>query len=278
MEYQHKVLPLAEFKVATDASGTFEGRASTFGTIDSYGDRINPGAYKDTIPQFLDRGFIAWSHDWENPIAMVTSAEERDDGLWITGQFHGDAEAQKFRQRVRERLDADKFMGLSIGYVPEEFHYEEEGAVRVLDQIKLYEVSLVTVPAEANSQVTSIKGHGVDFDEHTSQVRAALDEWVARCKAGSAERVKAGRELSQERRSLMETVSGSLRGHADEIDELLSTPLPSQSEQIAPDAFVEPAPADEVKSELIQMRDRFLAESAYYAGVPERDRFNGLTG
>ena len=172
-----KVLALTEFKLESDGdAGTFEGYASRFGTIDSYGDTIDRGAYKDTIPEFLERGFLGWGHDWADPIGFFTEAREREDGLYVKGQFHSDPEAQVKRQRVKERAEAGKFMGLSIGFEPLDFEFRDEDGrqVRALTRIKLHEVSLVTVPAEHGSGVTRVKGQLPELPAGPGEVIAAL--------------------------------------------------------------------------------------------------------
>lgn len=229
---EYKTFPLEDFKATGDGAGSFSGRASTFGTIDSVGDTIHIGAYEKTIPDFLKRGFIAWSHDWSNPIAMPIAAEERADGLHIEAKFHSDPQAQMYRTRVKERIDAGQFMGLSIGYQPVVWHMEED--VRVLDEIKLYEVSLVTVPAEEHSGLTAVKGFDLPIEEHSEQLRVALAEFLTRVEAGSAERAKAGRAISAARRELIGSVSGSLRTHADALDGLLAEPTDEPAEEEEP--------------------------------------------
>jgi len=64
----------------------------------------------------MREGFIAYGHDWMNPVAMPTSATEDGVGLAIGGQFHGTPRAQEARQITTERLAAGKSVGLSIGY------------------------------------------------------------------------------------------------------------------------------------------------------------------
>jgi len=240
-----KTFPLAELKIqgADGNAGSFEGYASVFGSVDSYGDTIDPGAYTDTIPQFLTRGFIGWGHDWNDPIGIVTVAREDTKGLFLGGDFHSDADAQKYRMRAKERMDAGKFMGLSIGYEAEAWEMrkvddpvrlpwgEFTDKVRALTKIKLYEVSLVTVPAEQNSGLTAIKsadGFGLSFDDHSERTRVAVREWLARAKSGWDIRTKEGRAISNARRERMAAVRDALRSHADEIEALLTETAPPE--------------------------------------------------
>src|SRR5687767_2645760 len=115
---ERKTVALVGAKVQDAGHGSFSGYASVWNDLDLQGDRVAKGAYTATLPRFRERGFIAWSHDWSNPIAMITAAREDDKGLWIAADFHSDPDAQRVRTRVRERLDRGQFMGLSIGYEP----------------------------------------------------------------------------------------------------------------------------------------------------------------
>jgi HK97 family phage prohead protease len=214
---EQKILALAEYKDAGAGSGEFEGRASTFDAVDSYGDSVAPGAYAETIPEFLKRGFISWHHEWDNPIAMVVAAEERPDGLWIKGEFHSDPQAQVYRTRVRERMAKGMFTGLSIGY--EAVDWEMRDQVRILKKIKLYEVSLVSVPAESNAGLSAIKGHGLTLDQHGELTLETIDEYLERIKAGVAKELKVGRAVSAARLARVEAV---IEGIAARLDELRS--------------------------------------------------------
>lgn len=149
--------------ITSTAAGTATGRASAYGKVDSYGDTIEYGAYRETIPRFLQRGFIGWGHDWRDPVGMPIAAEERSDGLYVTWKWHSDADAQRKRGIVEERLAAGMFVGLSIGFDIEnpardtDYTTKNGQRVRVLKRIKLHEVSVVTVPADSFAGVTDAK-------------------------------------------------------------------------------------------------------------------------
>lgn len=231
-----KTLALTEAKVAGDGAGSVEGYCSVFGGVDSYGDTIAPGAYTETLPAFLRDGFVAWGHDWNFPVAMPTTAYEDTRGLYLTASFHSDPEAQRARSIVAERLAGGKSMGLSIGYEALEYEYRKVDApvrgqygeltdkVRVLTKIKLYEVSLVTVPADEAARVTDAKGLGLPFDDHSERVRVAVRELVERVKSGSDIREKEGRAISPQRRARVATMASLFRADADELEALLREP------------------------------------------------------
>lgn len=236
---QRKTLAL-EGKDALEAlssgTGQLVGYASVFNGVDAYGDTILPGAYTETIPQFVKRGALHYEHDTRVRLGTIASAVEDEHGLKIVAEFHSDAESQRIRSQILERMERGKFVGLSIGYEAEAYEYRsvQEGEklppwaekVRVLKQIKLYEVSEVSVPADEAAEVIAAKSR--PFDCHSEDVRVAVAEWLERVKSGSDIRVAKGREpISAERRSLLEAMSGSLRLTAGQIDALLVPPAPA---------------------------------------------------
>ena len=115
----------------TADGGELVGRASTFGSVDSYGDRVAPGAYAKTLGTFVQRGFLGWSHQWDKPIGFISWAREGDDGLWIGAKFHSDPEAQRIRSVVKERIEAGRFVGmLRHRDIARWLELQSEGALR----------------------------------------------------------------------------------------------------------------------------------------------------
>lgn len=163
MQLERKSLLLTDYrpevKADGDGPGLISGHASTFGNIDSYGDTIQPGAYTAGLTDFLRNGFLAWQHDWDEDIGFPVEAREDTVGLYFTGQFYPDPEAQQRRDRTKARLTAGKSVGLSIGYIPTKFSFREiDGrTVRVLEEIKLFEISIVMVPADQFAGVDEAK-------------------------------------------------------------------------------------------------------------------------
>lgn len=187
------------FKFDDAGNGSFSGYGSVFGNVDSYGDSVVRGAYAETIPTFLRDGFVAVGHDWHTtPVAYPTAASEDDYGLFFTAAFHSTDEAQAARRVMRERIEAGKSVGLSIGYRVKCSTDRDDG-IRDLEKIDLFEISIVTVPANRAAVVTGAKSDplgGLTFAEHSTATLAAVEEFVARCIAIGGLRAKEGRVLS----------------------------------------------------------------------------------
>jgi HK97 family phage prohead protease len=154
---ERKQVALDALQLLDTGTGTLAGYASVFNAVDSYGDTIAPGAYRDTLAKFLADGFIAWGHDTMAPVAYPTAAREDDHGLWVEATFHSTAEAQEARRIMQERAAAGKRSGLSIGYYTKRAEMTSDGIRRLLD-IDLVEVSLVMVPADDHARVALVKG------------------------------------------------------------------------------------------------------------------------
>lgn len=162
-----------ELRSLSDADGarTFEGYGSVFNTIDSYNDTIKKGAFKDTLkdwkrlkklPKLLLQhgggGFFSSNADDMVPIGKYLEMYEDDYGLYMKGQlFDIDTDRTKATYAA---LKAGELDGLSIGFRTRKSQMDEETGVRTLLDIQLFEVSLVTFPANDPARVTSVKADG----------------------------------------------------------------------------------------------------------------------
>jgi HK97 family phage prohead protease len=83
---------------AEDGSGAFEGWGCIYGVRDSYGTTFNPGCFTEGG---LDESAYAylWMHSPMIPTGTFV-AEERDEGLWIAGEWDPTPEGQTARMRA----------------------------------------------------------------------------------------------------------------------------------------------------------------------------------
>lgn len=139
-----------ELKSAGDA-GEIEGYGATFWNVDNVGDRVASGAFAASIKSKMPR--MLWQHEPDKPIGRWTSAVEDNNGLHVKGKIAlGTDQGRNAYELVKEGvLDS-----LSIGY--RTIKSFNEGNVRVLKELDLLEVSLVTFPANDAALITSVKG------------------------------------------------------------------------------------------------------------------------
>lgn len=236
---EHKTFPItqAQFKADTDVGpGTFEGIGAAFGNIDKGGDVIVKGAFADVLPTFLERGFVSVGHDFIGlPEATITDAKETDEGLWFSAQFHSHQAAQDARTVLTERIARGKFVGLSIGWLPD---YSPEGmeirddGVRVIKRVaELPEMAITLVPMNVLAEVRDAKsGLGTDlpYAEHGDWVRDAITQFVTHTKFRHDLRMKEGRVLSAANRSRLSDIAAALRTGAADLDGILSETDPER--------------------------------------------------
>lgn len=136
-----------------DEGGYFEGYASVFGVQDSDGDVIVKGAFKQSL-ESGKKPKMLWQHDHREVIGKWTELSEDENGLWVKGSLIMDT------QRGREAyalLKAGVLDAMSVGFNIVEAGQGESTRGRVIDQVDLWEISLVTWGANPEALVTNVK-------------------------------------------------------------------------------------------------------------------------
>lgn len=144
----YKTIDLA-IKSIDEQTGTIEGYGAWFGNVDDYGDVIMPGAFTKSLATRMPK--MLFAHDTTQPIGVWDEAKEDAHGLYLKGRFSNTAQGQDVRALVQMRaLDS-----MSIGYRTVDAEYN--GSTRILKELDLREVSIVSIPANEKAVVTSAK-------------------------------------------------------------------------------------------------------------------------
>lgn len=153
---KHLVRPL-EIKALAD-DGTFEGYGSVFHNEDWYGDVVAPGAFKATLGEWRSKGALpplCWQHNMDQVIGVYEEMEEDAHGLRLKGRLLKDDVA--LAREAYALLRAKAISGLSIGYRVRVDEYDRDNDLRTLKEVELWEVSLVTMPANDLARVEAVK-------------------------------------------------------------------------------------------------------------------------
>ncbi len=136
-----------------DAGGTqISGYASLFGDVDQGGDVVQAGAYAASLKTVAAAGRsikMLWQHDPTQPIGIWDEVREDAKGLWVKGRILGDV--AKGREAAA-LIAAGAIDGLSIGYRTIKATKNTKGQ-RLLSELELWEVSLVTFPMLPSARV-----------------------------------------------------------------------------------------------------------------------------
>jgi len=158
MDKTYLDVPFAVKADEIEESGLFRGYGSTFGgEPDSYRDVVLPGAFKKTIERGGRNGTgiaLLYQHDSRDPIGIWEELVEDKKGLRVVGQLIREIPSG---DKAYHLLKKKAIRGLSIGYDPVTYERNEEKNIRYLKEVDLWEISLVTFPANLGANVTGIK-------------------------------------------------------------------------------------------------------------------------
>lgn len=129
-----------------------DGYASFFGEVDSGGDIVAPGAFAAGLRAARSEGRsvkMLWQHDPSRVIGVWDDVREDDRGLRVSGRLLPEVAAGR---EAAALVEAGALDGLSIGYSVKRATRDDAGR-RVLRDVELWEVSLVTFPMLATARV-----------------------------------------------------------------------------------------------------------------------------
>ena len=191
------------------SEGQFVAYASVFGNIDSYGEVVVKGAFANDLARWQKSGNpipLLFGHNMSDPdfnIGHVVSAEEDEVGLKVTCQL--DLENPKAKQVYRmlkgRRIDQMSFAYDVVDGGPATHDGRDVYEIR---ELKLYEVSVVTVGANSETEILAVK-----------QVPAVADRLLSDFKAGRVLSAKNESELRSAHESIGRVLQ-ALDGTSDE--------------------------------------------------------------
>lgn len=149
--------------------GTFTGYASVFGVTDLGGDSVQPGAFAKSLKSKPAAKIkMLRGHDGSEPIGVWTTIVEDARGLKATGQLI--LTTVKGRETY-ELLKVGALDGLSIGYRTKKESYDRTKKIRLLNELELHEISVVTFPMLPSATISRVKQN--DFSRLVEAINAA---------------------------------------------------------------------------------------------------------
>ena len=153
---------IKSFEMKANEVGEISGFFSTYEkTPDSYGDIIESGAFTGTLERRKATGHpfpLCFNHDFDKIIGVVDSVEEKENGPFIKAHFLD----TELAQDVRKFVQSGAVYQFSFAYdvLKRRDPTDEEaksGVTNVLQEVEVFEISVVTVPANQNAIVTDVK-------------------------------------------------------------------------------------------------------------------------
>jgi len=132
---------------------TFEGYASTFNNIDHGDDVVIRGAFSNSLAK-NSQVPILWQHQMSEVIGVSVQLYEDDKGLFIKGNLPKDDTLVS--GRIIPQMKVGSIKEMSIGFFTKNYDMAKDG-IRLLNEIDLFEVSLVTKAMNSRALVTGFK-------------------------------------------------------------------------------------------------------------------------
>lgn len=138
-------------QVTKDASGEciIEGYANT-STKDRVGDVVLPKAFEKCLPTYLKNPVLLMNHDWNDVAGRVIHAEITDKGLFVK------ARVSDTRPDVKTLVKEGCLSTFSIGYNELDADMDEGTQTKIVKELELLEISIVSVPANTEAMFTQV--------------------------------------------------------------------------------------------------------------------------
>ena len=154
----YKASPIGELIDADEKAGIVKGYGSVFGNVDSDGDIITKGAYTKTIKENGDRVRYLYQHNMDWPLGKMLNLYEDEKGL----VFEAEIPKTRLGKDVTELIKAGVITENSVGIMP--IQKQNKGDYREITEVKLYEISAVTLAANDQAKILDVKGN-VDVEK-----------------------------------------------------------------------------------------------------------------
>lgn len=175
----------AGFHETEEGSGIFEGYASVFGNIDSYGDKVLKGAFSKSLAKSFPNDGAGipcyWSHRMDDPefiLGKTISAVEDEHGLKVRVSL--DLDNPKAAAAYRA-LKAGAVNQMSFAYEVVDSHFVPEkgakyGGVNELRELNIFEVSVVQIGANTATSIDMVKSAMKNDDSISISTPGAIEQ------------------------------------------------------------------------------------------------------
>ncbi len=159
--------------------GYVEGYGSVFNVVDSYGDVVMPGAFRESIAKGGRNKtgvLFLWQHDPKSPIGKWIEMHEDEKGLRMKGKLTLNTKAGNEAYAL---LKDGAIQGLSIGYDTSDHTIDPKTKIRYLKKISLWETSLVSFPANTEAIIDNVKNDFIKQEVKNMSGKGIKDILVA---------------------------------------------------------------------------------------------------
>lgn len=143
-----------------------EGYASVFGVLDSYEDIVEKGAFTNTIQgKNFKRIAFCYQHEFSTVIGKIIELREDEVGLWFKAKISN----TNLGRDLVELISDGAISEISIGYRTKVSEMNTDTNVRMIKEVELYEISLVTRAANSEAFITQTEVKNEPLNDKPSE-------------------------------------------------------------------------------------------------------------
>ena len=175
---QFKSFEVKELNMNSE-SRTISGYAAIFNNRDKVGDVLMKGCFAKSIQdrgpesQANDKIIMLWQHDQHEPIGRISVLQEDEKGLYFEAVID---DVERGNQSIKQ-LESGTLNQFSIGYsyVWEKCDYDQEHDSFIVKEVVLYEISVVSIGCNGETEYLGLKSEGTDpYEELNKEIESAV--------------------------------------------------------------------------------------------------------
>lgn len=173
---ENRAYSVLEIKSVDSDQRVISGIATTPET-DRMGDIVDPMGAK-----FAAEIPLLWQHQHDKPVGTAKFGKATKTGIPFTASLPEIAESGPLKDLVDmawQSVKAKLVRGVSIGFRALEYAFMESGGIR-FSETEIYELSLVTIPANASATIQTIKAFDAGRVSDAVKLVRARDEAIKR--------------------------------------------------------------------------------------------------
>lgn len=199
---ENRAYSVLEIKAVSDDERIIEGIAST-PSPDRAGDVVEPMGAKFSLPMPL-----LWQHNHGEPVGFVEYAEPTAKGIKFRARIvkvDEPGELKNLVDRAWQSVKSQLVRGVSIGFKALKYKMLDDGSGIRFSEWSWLELSLVTIPANAEATISRIKSIDHDLLSASGQKKAVPDTKPAAL--GKSATVKSQKGSKMTRKTFAERIS-----------------------------------------------------------------------
>lgn len=173
---EKKSIVCSEVKVERQDTNLYiEGYGAYYGNVDSYGDIIRAGAFAPFLAsEDAKRVKLCWQHNFDDVIGVIEEMREDERGLWFKAKISNTTLGKDAATLIED--GALNEFSIGYGVKAAEYPTDQPGVSRILTDVYLYEISLVSRAANPKAVLEDAERKGEDTNNNNQNSNEQMEK------------------------------------------------------------------------------------------------------